>query len=181
MAFAKWNITPHRNHIDTIVNDCIRIGGTLLLPDGWKFRPGRDYFAFEKKVPVITYPVKIPGSYSIVELPLHLSISIETSLPENLNKGKWTIFLDGDNIGESCRFRSITSNDVFMPFGSDREERIFHFLAKQGMALVERERTCGIFTSDNKAVWIAGIRLDERFRIHPSTRSVIKFKAESFL
>ncbi len=179
--FVKRGITPYRRHILPIFENSACSGRTFLLPDGWRYRIGRESIYFEKSTVSFNYGICVPGTSDCREEQRHCIISIESSVPHNLNEGKWTVYIDGAMLGDCCTYRTITPDDTLMPFGTDREVNIFRFLAKQGLPLPERERIGCLFNGDNKPVWIPGIRLDERFRVTGATKKVIKVQFRSFL
>jgi hypothetical protein len=152
----------------------------LLLPDGWRYRIGRDTIFFEKSVPEVACSVPVPGSVRCRELMQHLSISVQHTVPGKLDHGKWTVYIDGDGIKERCIFRTLRHDDKFIPFGTDHEVPILKFLSRQRVPLPERERTGCLFSGRNIPIWIPGIRMDERFRITSATKMVIKLQSQSF-
>ena len=182
MSFIQWGITPSRYHITSVFENGSREGGGIfLLPGGWRYRYCRNSLIFEKGVPVFNYPIAVPG---FCENPMEgrrLSITLETSPPEYLDCGKWTVYIDGKELDDCCTYRTVAPNDTFIPFGTKREVKVLQFLAKQGVPRPQRDRTGCVITGGNKIVWVPGIRMDERFRITSATKKVIKLQYESIL
>jgi len=181
-VFSQRGIPTDRYHIENVIENSSRIDGTFLLPAGWRYLPRRGVVVFERfRFTAFNYVVAVPGSCRVVEERRTISISIETSKPVVLDRGKEIAFIDGAELGSSCCYRTIMLEDTFIPFGTSQEIAINRFLAKQGMKSPFRQRVGCLFSADNKPVWIAGIRLDERFRVTSATRKVIKLQSESFL
>ncbi len=173
---AKWGIAPTRYHIDAILAETAS-GGTLLLPGGWRCSRGREELYFGRGAQVFSFRIPVPGSAEIGVERRKISLEVVKSVPERLDHGKWTVFIDGAALGETCVYRTVATDDVFIPFGTGAKEvPILRFLAKQGLSGPERERTGCLFSGRNKAVWIPGIRLDERFRVSESTKEVVKLQ-----
>lgn len=180
--FSQRGIPIDRYHIESVIENSSRIEGTFLLPGGWRYLPRRGVVVFERsESTAFNYVVAVPGSCRVVEEGRIISISIETSKPVVIDQGKDVAFIDGAELGSSCCYRTIMLEDTFIPFGTSHEVAINRFLAKQGMTSPFRKRAGCLFSADNKPVWIAGIRLDERFRVTSATRKVIKLQSESFL
>jgi tRNA(Ile)-lysidine synthase len=178
---TRWGITPRRTHIEGFFLNADRTGGWFLLPDGWRYFVTARMFYFEKKTPVFDYHVSVPGICDCAEGSHRLVIEECPGVPEALNMGRDQIFVDGDALGEVCRYRTMCDNDVFMPFGTHKLIPAGRFLAAQGIPLPLRKRTGCLLSGDNKIAWFPGIRLDERFRVTPSTTKVFKIKLERFL
>jgi tRNA(Ile)-lysidine synthase len=179
-AFMQWGITPDRFHITAVHEFATRSSGTLLLPDGWRCGIGKEVLYFDRVSPDIHAIITVPGEFKCLIKQQQLTLFTNVEPPENLDRGKTTVYIDGAEMGTGCVYRTVTSRDRFIPFGSDREVSIVHFLKKQGFSRVDREYTAALFTKNNKTVWIPGIRLDERFRITANTKKVIKVQSKSF-
>jgi tRNA(Ile)-lysidine synthase len=178
--FTAIEVNLIRFHITSIINETNHIGGMVLLPDGWRCRVGRTHLYFDKRSPSIYKEIVIPGMVRCDEVGQEVVITPVSQVPDQLNQGRWLVYIDGATIDTSCIYRTVSSGDRFIPFGKKNEVTIWHFLKKQGLTLPEREYTCGLYTEDNKLVWIPGIRLDERFRITSGTKKVLKIQSKRF-
>ncbi|MBN1306799.1 MAG: tRNA lysidine(34) synthetase TilS [Chitinispirillaceae bacterium] len=178
---AQRGITPSRRHISGILGTARRTGRTFLLPEGWRYYCCRESLFFEKSFLRFDYPVAIPGFFDCTELRRRFIITIPAIRPNDLDQGKWTVYVDGAKVGERCRYRTVLPDDTFIPFGGGREVSVMKFLARQGISLPQRRRTGLLVDSDNKPIWIPGIRIDERFRITAETKKAIKIQSRSFL
>jgi tRNA(Ile)-lysidine synthase len=179
--FSARNIEFNRPHILDVFVHAARPDATFLLPGGWKYRAGRECLLFEKVCPSFDATIPVPGSVSIPQAGIQLSIAEVTGIPATLDCGTSSVFVNGDRLGTFCRFRTITPHDTFVPFGTGREVNMLGFLAKQKITLFERERTGCLFSEDNKPVWICALRLDDRFRVESATKRVIKVQSLSIL
>ncbi len=178
--FAKYGISLSRRHIDSVIEkaNCSR-AGTLLLPGGWNYRYCRESLIFEKNIPVIDYKIPIPGCCTIREEGRRITATVESCLPEKLDCGKSTVYIDGGKLDDFCFYRTVKPEDDFIPFGTKREVNILKFLAKQGIPKLKRVRTACLVDGDNKVIWIPEIRMDERFRITNAAKRIIKLQSES--
>ncbi len=178
---SEKGIHPTRNRINEMLTHSERTGGTFLLPGRWRYRCARGVLCFYKKLPRFRTEAAVPGVFLCPEGGRKITIEPVSELPDQLDMGRWMVMIDGASVGNSLIYRSISSEDAFIPFGVQEEVNVLHFLTKQGVPRPLRERTGILTTMDNKPVWIHGIRLDERFRVTKATKSLIKLQSESIL
>jgi len=180
--FEEHSITPDRFHLGQFsCGNNLHEGAMYLLPQAWYATVGRTSLYFEKKVPLFRKYVTIPGEYVCYGEGRRLLFSEEHSVPDELNAGPWTVYLDADTVGDTLVIRPVTEHDVLIPFGRKREISVHEFLGKQGMVKPDRDHILIVATTDNKPVWIHGIRLDDRFRVTSATKRVIKVQSSSIL
>ena len=178
---AARALHPTRHHITTLLATAGRTGGIFLLPEGWHYRCGRGVLYFSRSSPDFRFDVQIPGELYSPEEGRTIRVDRIKAVPERLDLGKWIVVVDGTVTGNEFIYRTISPEDTFIPFGTDREVNVLKFLSKQGVVRSLRERTGILTTIDNKPVWVHGIRLDERFRVTDATKSLIKIQSGSIL
>jgi tRNA(Ile)-lysidine synthase len=98
-----------------------------------------------------------------------LTISQETP-PVKIKKEKAYAYLDMSKLEFPLVLRHWRKGDYFYPFGMKlKKKKVSKYFKDQKMAIHEKE-TIWILESNKKIVWIAGERIDERFKItgaHP--------------
>ncbi len=84
-------------------------------------------------------------------------------------------FLDGDALGRLV-FRPRQPGDRFQPLGMAGQSKSLHeFMINQKVPARWRDLT-PILTSDQRIAWVAGWRMDERFKVTPQTRRILHLR-----
>lgn len=134
---------------------------------------------------LILNPIKIkeePEEYFVyknqkeVNIPLNLSFCkvADISIVPNT-----TIFVDEDKLRFPLDLRRWKEGESFQPFGMEgNSKKVSKFFKDQKLSLIEKENSW-ILYSNNQIVWIIGVRQDERFRVHNTTKNILKIQLES--
>jgi tRNA(Ile)-lysidine synthase len=84
-------------------------------------------------------------------------------------------FVDADRVGASLILRSWVDGDTFVPFGMKNSKKLSDFFVERKVPLFEK-MTIPLLVADEGIVWVCGMRLDDRFRISPSTKRILKLE-----
>lgn len=85
------------------------------------------------------------------------------------------VFIDFDKVKFPLTLRNWEKGDVFMPLGMKRKKKVSDFLINNKVNLFDKDKVM-LLCSDNKIIWITGMRADERFKITPLTKQVLKIE-----
>jgi tRNA(Ile)-lysidine synthase len=89
--------------------------------------------------------------------------------------------LNADNLSFPLILRTRREGDYFYPLGMGmKKKKLKRFLIDTKTPLHEKDRI-RILESDKKILWVAGKRIDERFKILPSAKRVLKVKFHATL
>ncbi len=90
-----------------------------------------------------------------------------------INKDPKYAYLDAANISWPLLLRSWGPTDYFYPLGLRKKKKLNQFLGSLKLNPTIKSRTTVITCSD-KIIWIVGQRIDDRFKITPNTKQVLK-------
>lgn len=106
--------------------------------------------------------------------PIHLRFT-ETNSDEEILKNSNLAYFDLDKIKKPLYIRKWHKGDSFFPFGMKGKKKLSDFFIDLKMSLVEKENTW-LLTSEDQIIWVIGSRIDERFKVTKSTKSVLKIE-----
>ena len=82
-------------------------------------------------------------------------------------------YLDVDQLSWPLLNRSWVATDYFYPLGLRKKKKLNHFLGSLKLSPAIKAMTT-VLCSDSKIAWVIGQRIDERFKITPNTKRVVK-------
>jgi tRNA(Ile)-lysidine synthase len=152
------NAGPGRQSISTshrLYKDRDRM---ILVPSG---SPG-----FER------YYLDDPEKPSSLPFPMDMDVMERDEL-ESIPDDPNIACLDLDQVQFPLIIRRWMHGDYFYPLGMEQIKKLSDFFVDEKVPVPEKE-SAWIMASGKKIVWIMGYRIDNRFRITPSTRMVLK-------
>jgi len=84
-------------------------------------------------------------------------------------------YIDGDLIRFPLLLRNIRPGDRIIPLGMKGRKKIKDLFIDLKIPSLKRSRTPVLFSKD-RAVWVCGIRLDDRFKVTSGTKKVFKLR-----
>jgi tRNA(Ile)-lysidine synthase len=82
-------------------------------------------------------------------------------------------YLDADVLSWPLLNRSWVATDYFYPLGLRKKKKLNHFLGNLKLSPAIKSKTT-VLCSDKKIAWVVGHRIDDRFKITPNTKRVVK-------
>lgn len=104
--------------------------------------------------------------------PWQLSQELAAKLPDIVNENE--AFVDRSTLGFPLTWRKWKAGDVFFPLGMEHKKKLSDFFIDKKVSMADKELVT-ILESEGKIVWVAGHRVDDRFKVTPKTTSILKF------
>lgn len=150
----------------------------LRIPGGVQAERSYDRFCFSakqaKKAAAFSYTLDAPGDYRISEIGRTLSIAeIRNRKGLPLRGSARTAFLDAGKFQFPLTLRSFKAGDRFIPFGMKGRKKLKDFFVDLKVPM-EKRRSTPILCLDDKPVWVCGFRIDDRFKVTPETKSILR-------
>ena len=120
------------------------------------------------------YTLDGPGTYDLKEIGRSISVE-ETKNRKGLRfRGSArTAFLDAEKLRFPLTLRPFKAGDRFIPFGMSGHKKLKDFFVDLKVPM-EQRHTTPILCYDDTPVWVCGFRIDDRFKVTPDTKRVLK-------
>ncbi|HAH54019.1 MAG TPA: tRNA lysidine(34) synthetase TilS [Flavobacterium sp.] len=158
----------HSQQIEKI-RDCLEgIPGKQFESENYQLLIDRSHVIIEKKKALGNESYFINDYSDIDHLPIKISIAyIENS---SIEKNSNIACLDESKLQFPLQLRKWKQGDKFMPLGMNQYKKLSDFFIDQKINCFEKENIW-VLCSEGNIVWIAGIRIDEQFKVDEKTRA----------
>jgi tRNA(Ile)-lysidine synthase len=102
-------------------------------------------------------------------------ISIEEISRKNVKflNNKSIEYISGDSAGNVFEIRNWKAGDKFQPIGMKGTKNISDFLSDEKVSSKKKKENL-VLTNSGKIVWVIGLRIDERSKVTPKTKKILK-------
>jgi len=114
----------------------------------------------------------IPGRTTLDQFGCEIDSTILKE-PTTPSSHPWEAYLDWDQLSMPLRVRGVRPGDTFIPLGMKGTQKIKDFFIDHKIAKFTRSRIPLVLSGEN-VCWIAGWRVDERFKLDDTTSTVLK-------
>lgn len=97
---------------------------------------------------------------------------LSTTIGGSINKEEAAIVLDIDSLRFPLTWRKWKAGDFFFPLGMTGRKKISDFLVDQKVSLVDKGAV-SVLESAGEIAWVVGYRIDDRFKVKPTTEHVL--------
>ena len=108
-----------------------------------------------------------------------LSIEIKKepySIDNGFSKDPKDIWIDADKVELPLSVRLIKEGDRMIPLGMKGSKLISDMLTDTKVSYFDRQRQYVLLNNDLQIIWLLGRRIDDRYKITSSTKTVLKIK-----
>ncbi len=133
---------------------------------------GREYAHSRLK----TLQLSIPGCIGIEDSVLEMCATLmENKEDIDVEAKPDSAFLDYEKLSLPLKVRYRKKGDSFQPLGMVYSKKLQDFFVDEKVPWRERD-SIPLVESENQIVWVAGYRIDERFKITPQTKQILKLE-----
>ncbi len=157
------------------------------------FRSGRQFFSdthrliCDRQTIIISALKDDPAHEYLIEegvsellTPFHLTIKyFDMYLGFKPDLDPHIACIDKDKLRFPLILRHWQHGDKFRPLGMKNMKKLSDFFIDQKLSLIEKERTW-VLVSGEDIAWIAGYRIDDRFKITSDTKCIVKFECPDY-
>ncbi len=147
-------------------------GTVVECGGGWVAERSASEIIFHKKNKRAAFGRKLTVPGTITVNGCSLTVKEKNTPPTHFEDDPQRAYVDAGTLKFPLTVRAWKNGDRFIPLGMNKEKKVSDFFIDQKIPLF-RKRTIPIVTSGDAIVWIAGLRLDDRFKITPRTKNAL--------
>jgi tRNA(Ile)-lysidine synthase len=106
-------------------------------------------------------------------------ITLEQTTSKEISTSSVVASLDADKVKFPVTWRYWQPGDSFYPLGMENRKKLSDFLIDKKISLADKNGI-SVLESDGEIIWVVGHRIDNRFKITPETKSVIKLTVQPY-
>ena len=112
----------------------------------------------------------IPDSEDNIHQPIALSFEEVSGIEKRNDR---TIYVDKEKLNYPLKLRKWKIGDYFYPLGMQGSKKVAKFFKDEKLNTLEKESQW-LLCSGDAIIWIVGRRLDDRFKVGPTTQKILK-------
>ncbi len=170
-------------HIEDIIEALPKPAGKVIgLPFGISFTVEYDrYILSPDSLSLCPFPalegeadLKIPGRTAFSGWEVNTDVITQSAFKARSNKtNDFSACFDLDKVGSKLAVRNRLPGDRFQPLGMAQPKKLNIFMIDTRIPQTWRRRV-PIVCSGDKILWVVGYRIDERYKVRPDTKKVLR-------
>lgn len=105
----------------------------------------------------------------------NIQCSISATGNRKPETGNYIACLDAEKIQFPLLLRKWKQGDYFYPLGMMKKKKLARFFIDQKLSKTDKENAW-VIEMDKKIIWVAGYRIDERFKITDNTQKILRIE-----
>jgi len=115
-----------------------------------------------------------PGQFDLTALERTIWLAeMDKAAVSDLRVSRWSAFLNADHLSYPLMIRNVRPGDTFVPFGMTGHKKLKDFFMDLKLPSEARAKT-PILCFRDIPIWVCGFRIDDRFKILPDTKKILK-------
>ncbi len=164
--------------INSIEDALLETSGKQFYSETHRLVKDRDYLLIVKNKPQNLNQYLIDESQTSVYSPIILHMEILKDLQYvKIPKNKEVAMLDYDKLTFPLILRKWKKGDSFFPYGLQGEKKISEFYKNLKYSILDKENQW-LLCSENDIIWVVGQRIDDRYKITKSTKTIFKIELD---
>jgi tRNA(Ile)-lysidine synthase len=156
------------------INKLLYNKGKIEIRGGIEAVSASGKLVFLNKKPLKPYNIKLNLNGDTLINGLLFRAKILYNIP--VFKGEGTACLDLDKISKPVSVRTRRNGDRFYPLGMEKSKKLQDFFVDMKVPGYNRGEVPILSDSKGRIIWIAGLRIDDRFKVTPKTSRVLQVK-----
>lgn len=172
---SEYNFTP--SQIEDIINALNAEPGKQFVSPQARIIKDRRFLILtlnaEPQTASVHYIHHIPIEVDLENQKLHITYTELSDWKKQKTEDKYTAYIDASQLEFPLVVRRWKQGDYFYPLGMGmKKKKLKKFFADEKVPLHEKEKVW-IVESNQRIVWVAGYRMDERFKCDEKSRAVL--------
>lgn len=153
--------------------------GKFFYSSCYRIVKDRDYLLVSPNEPDTTETFYILNSLDELDrLPVKINYAILKNVPDfTFERKKSIAYFDSGKLKFPIVLRKWKEGDWFVPFGMKGRKKISDYFSNKKYSQLQKEESW-LLCSQNDIVWLVGERTDERYRVGPYTKYILKLEFE---
>ena len=167
----SYNFSPHQ--LDDVFDLIKADSGKFVQSASHRILKNRKFLIISAHaLPAALYVIE-KGQKSLIYPAGELLIAEQANAVLPVVQDNFSAMVDAREIVYPMLLRKWKTGDYFYPLGMRKKKKLSRFFIDNKLSLLEKEQAW-VLESDKRIVWILGMRIDDRFKITPSTIDVLK-------
>jgi tRNA(Ile)-lysidine synthase len=152
-----------------------RQSGTHIDTSKYRAIRHRNFILITKLESIASEQILItPDMTQVVTADFTLQIKQVDAAGFKLNLSKLECHVDAKELEYPLLLRKWRQGDYMYPFGMTKKKKVARIMIDAKIPLHEKEHIW-VLESNQKIIWIVGLKTDNRFRIKPQTQTIVSF------